>query len=162
MKLILEDETGTHELDVISTNTLKIILTEYAENRGISIRKLRFSMNGKWPRTHLTYHMSCTHGIILSSDKTLFLSQAGNQTLEELELKDQQVISARDTTCKLEPSQDKAPPSSKKEQKRRKARAQGKKKSKCGKKKQEGPSLDEIFEKLKIEVCSLDGLCVSS
>lgn len=47
MKLILEDETGRHELDVISTNTLKMILTEYAENRGISIRKLRFSMNGK-------------------------------------------------------------------------------------------------------------------
>ena len=153
MKLILEDETGTHELDVISTNTLKIILTEYAENRGISIRKLRFSMNGKWPRTHLTYHMSCTHGIILSPDKTLFLSQAGNQTLEELELKDQQVISARDTTCKLEPSQDKGtPPPSKKEQKRRKARAHAKKKSKGGKKKHEGPSLEEIFEKLKIEV----------
>jgi len=96
--------------------------------------------------------MSCTHLITLSSGKTLFLSQVGNQTLEELELKDQQVISARDTTCKSDPSQDKAPPPSKKEQKRRKARAQGKKKSKGGKKKQEGPSLDEIFEKLKIEV----------
>jgi len=96
--------------------------------------------------------MSCTHLIILPSDKTLFLSQVGNQTLEELELKDQQVISARDTTCKPDLSQDKAPPPSKKEQKRRKARAHAKKKSKGGKKKHEGPSLEEIFEKLKIEV----------
>ena len=92
--------------------------------------------------------------LIILLDKTLFLSQVGNQTLEELELKDQQVISAHDTTCKPDPSQHKAPPPSKKEQKRRKARAQGKKKSKGGKKKQEGPSLEEIFEKLKIEVSS--------
>ena len=47
MKLILEDESGSHNLEVNSTNTLKMILTEYAEKRGISIRKLRFSMNGK-------------------------------------------------------------------------------------------------------------------
>ena len=70
-------------------------------------------------------------------------------------MKDKQVISARDTTCKPDPNQDKCTPlPSKKEQKRRKARAQGKKKSKGGKKKQEGPSLEEIFEKLKIEVRS--------
>jgi len=83
------------------------------------------------------------------------LSQVGNQTLEELELKDQQVISARDTTsCQPAPSQEKTPPPSKKEQKRQKARAHAKKKSKGGKKKQDEPSLDEIFEKLKIEVSS--------
>ena len=48
MKVVIQDERGSHELDVVSTSTLKVVLEEYAETRGLSIRSLRFSMNGKY------------------------------------------------------------------------------------------------------------------
>ena len=47
MKVVIQDESGSHELDVVSTSTLKVVLEGYAETRGLSIRSLRFSMNGK-------------------------------------------------------------------------------------------------------------------
>jgi len=69
MKLILEDESGSRELEVNSTNTLKMILTEYAENRGISIRKLRFSMNGKseLKSTCIKFHVLIICHVLISS-----------------------------------------------------------------------------------------------
>ena len=75
-RLILED--GAHEaecFDVPSSLPLKSFFNDYAEKRGVSLRTLRFSLNGK----------------------ALFLSSAGKRSPDELHMKDQDVITALDT-----------------------------------------------------------------
>jgi len=78
IQLILADDENTedrHALNIGSSTTLKMLFNDYAEKRGVSLRSLRFSHNGK----------------------TLFLSSAGNRTPDELNMGDQDVITVRNT-----------------------------------------------------------------
>jgi len=86
IKLIIDDDTNEdegHSLDIGSATTLKALFNDYADKRGISLRSLRFSYEGK----------------------SLFLSSAGHKTPEELGMQDQDVIMVHDTS-KLEQSID--------------------------------------------------------
>eukprot|EP00584_Thalassiosira_punctigera_P025299 CAMPEP_0172576730 /NCGR_PEP_ID=MMETSP1067-20121228/137872_1 /TAXON_ID=265564 ORGANISM="Thalassiosira punctigera, Strain Tpunct2005C2" /NCGR_SAMPLE_ID=MMETSP1067 /ASSEMBLY_ACC=CAM_ASM_000444 /LENGTH=310 /DNA_ID=CAMNT_0013369407 /DNA_START=1068 /DNA_END=1997 /DNA_ORIENTATION=- len=78
MQLIIVDNVNTEErqtLNIGSLTTLRTLFNEYAEKRGVSLRSLLFSYNGK----------------------TLFLSSAGKRTPDELIMKDQDVITVCDT-----------------------------------------------------------------
>ena len=78
IQIILVDDTNEDErhcLDIGSSTTLKTVFNEYAEKRSVSLRSLRFSYAGK----------------------TLFLSSVGNRTPEEMQMRDQDVISVHDT-----------------------------------------------------------------
>ena len=70
-----EDERHSFGFDIGSSTTLKTVFNEYAEKRSVSLRSLRFSYAGK----------------------TLFLSSVGNRTPEEMQMRDQDVISVHDT-----------------------------------------------------------------
>jgi len=61
--------------DVPSSLPLKLFFNDYAEKRDVSLRSLRFSYNGK----------------------TLFLSSAGNQSPNELNMQDKDMITVYDT-----------------------------------------------------------------
>lgn len=77
--LILADESNTEErktLAIKSDTNLKALFNYYANQRGASLRSLRFSYHGK----------------------RLFLSSAGNQTPLELSMKDQDII----TVCNMD------------------------------------------------------------
>ena len=78
IQIILVDDTNEderHSFDIGSSTTLKTVFNEYAEKRSVSLRSLRFSYAGK----------------------TLFLSSVGNRTPEEMQMRDQDVISVHDT-----------------------------------------------------------------
>mmetsp|Transcript_10798 Transcript_10798/g.19544 ORF Transcript_10798/g.19544 Transcript_10798/m.19544 type:complete len:487 (-) Transcript_10798:31-1491(-) len=116
IQLILADDASAEEqiLIIRSSTTLKTLFNEYAEKRGVSLRSLRFSYDGK----------------------TLFLSAVSNRTPDELNMKDQDIITVCDTTrfcqetriCgskkKKAPTQKKA--SKKHNNSRRKAKGKGK------------------------------------
>ena len=73
IQLILACDTNKHErhtLSIGSSTTLKTLFNDYARERGDSLRALRFSYRGN----------------------TLFLSSAGNKTPEQLNMRDQDVI----------------------------------------------------------------------
>lgn len=79
IKLILVDDMNDGErrsMDIGSSMTLKTLFKDYAEEREISLRSLRFSYEGR----------------------SLFLSSAGHKTPEELGMQDQDVINVHDTT----------------------------------------------------------------
>jgi len=83
IQLIVVDDTNEdqrHSFDIGSSTTLKALFNDYAETRGVSLRSLRFSHDGK----------------------TLFLSSVGNKTPEELNMRDQDVITAHDTNASQE------------------------------------------------------------
>jgi len=72
-------------LAILSCSLLKPVISNYAEERGVSLRSLRFSYNGK----------------------TLFLSQIGKKTPEELGMQDDDVIVVHDTNSSaLQPPQE--------------------------------------------------------
>ena len=78
IQIILVDDANKderHTFDIGSSTTLKTVFNEYAEKRSVSLRSLRFSYAGK----------------------TLFLSSVGNRTPEEMQMRDQDVISVHDT-----------------------------------------------------------------
>jgi len=79
MKLLFTDGDaaggGRQVFDILSSTILKIVFTDYAKKRGVSLRSLRFSCN----------------------EKTLFLSQIGNKAPEELGMQDGSVIVVHDT-----------------------------------------------------------------
>eukprot|EP00584_Thalassiosira_punctigera_P003793 CAMPEP_0172538824 /NCGR_PEP_ID=MMETSP1067-20121228/10140_1 /TAXON_ID=265564 ORGANISM="Thalassiosira punctigera, Strain Tpunct2005C2" /NCGR_SAMPLE_ID=MMETSP1067 /ASSEMBLY_ACC=CAM_ASM_000444 /LENGTH=480 /DNA_ID=CAMNT_0013324399 /DNA_START=123 /DNA_END=1564 /DNA_ORIENTATION=+ len=77
IQLVIADDARTDErqtLNIGSSTTLKTLFNEYSEKRGVSLRSLRF-----------------THG-----GKTLFLSNAGKRTPDELDMKDGDVINVCD------------------------------------------------------------------
>ena len=85
LQLILMDDSNEderHTFDIGSSTTLKTLFNDYAEKRGISLRLLRFSYNGK----------------------TLFLSSVGSKTPDECMMRDQDVITVHDTSSVQEPS----------------------------------------------------------
>ena len=85
IQLILVDDTNEderHSFDIGSSTTLKTVFNEYAEKRSVSLRSLRFSYAGK----------------------TLFLSTIGNRTPEEMQMRDQDVISVHDNTSSSQES----------------------------------------------------------
>ena len=76
------DQDDRHPLDIGSSTSLKTLFTDYAEKRGVSLRSLRFSYEGK----------------------TLFLSSVSNKTPDEMNMRDQDIITVHDTTTTQEPS----------------------------------------------------------
>ena len=87
IQIILVDDTNEderHSFDIGSSTTLKTVFNEYAEKRSVSLRSLRFSYAGK----------------------TLFLSSVGNRTPEEMQMRDQDVISVHDTDTNASSSQE--------------------------------------------------------
>lgn len=73
IKIILIDDTDDEQncrFDIGSSTKLKVLFNDYAENRGASLRSLRFTYAGK----------------------ALFLSSAGNKTPEDMGMKDLDVI----------------------------------------------------------------------
>jgi len=78
IQLILVDDTNTEEPHILNiglSTTLKTLFNDYADKQGVSLRSLRFSKNGK----------------------TLFLSNIGNKTPDELHMEDQDVITVCNT-----------------------------------------------------------------
>ena len=73
----INSDFGRHSFNIGSSTTLKRLFNEYAEKRSVSLRTLRFSFNGK----------------------TLFLSAIGNKTPDEMNMKDQDVITVYDTNA---------------------------------------------------------------
>jgi len=116
IQLILADDASTEEqiLSIRSSTTLKTLFNDYAEKRGVSLRSLRFSYDGK----------------------TLFLSAVSKRTPDELNMKDQDIITVSDATCfsqenRIGRSQKKKDPKQKKASKkhnnsRRKVKGKGK------------------------------------
>mmetsp|Transcript_46707 Transcript_46707/g.98132 ORF Transcript_46707/g.98132 Transcript_46707/m.98132 type:complete len:413 (+) Transcript_46707:659-1897(+) len=85
IKLILADDTDRDEqqtFNIGSSATLKTLFNDYADKRRVSLRSLRFSYHGE----------------------TLFLSNAGRKTPEELHMHDQDIISVHDTSASQEAS----------------------------------------------------------
>mmetsp|Transcript_24702 Transcript_24702/g.53529 ORF Transcript_24702/g.53529 Transcript_24702/m.53529 type:complete len:475 (+) Transcript_24702:212-1636(+) len=79
IQLILVDKASLeerHNLSIGSSATLKTIFIDYAEKRGISLRSVRFSYDGK----------------------TLFLSSVSHRTPDDLNMKDQDIIYVQDTS----------------------------------------------------------------
>lgn len=79
IQLILVDGANKDErniFDIGSSTTLKVLFNDYAKKRGVSLRLLRFSYDGK----------------------TLFLSSVGNKTPDELRMRDQDVITVHDSS----------------------------------------------------------------
>ena len=131
MELIFVNEDGNdrHVFSILSSSTLKEVFTEYSEKRGVSLRSLRFS----------------------SDDKTLFLSQVGKRTLEEIGMTDQNVIVVHDLIKQDKKdingsNNQKEPPS----QGKKKQRA--KKAKKVRKQKVVPIKIEKTEEELKIEV----------
>jgi len=116
IQLILVDainENEQHSFDIGSSTTLKTLFNDYAEKRGISLRSLRFSYNGK----------------------TLFLSSAGNKTPDEMNMRDEDVIVAHDTSASQGP---KSPsPTSNSQKKVKKSKNSSKSSKGKGKKKKQ-------------------------
>jgi DNA-nicking Smr family endonuclease len=120
IQLILVDGANEDErssFDITSSTTLKKVFNEYAEDRGVSLRSLRFSYQGK----------------------TLFLSSVGNKTPDELNMSDQDVITAYDTTASEDGSDSDSKPTNKsapKKSRKSKNGPKNKTKGKGNKKKQ--------------------------
>lgn len=114
VQLILVDTINTDDrqtLNIGSSTTLKTLFNHYAEKRGVSLRSLRFSYGGQ----------------------TLFLSNAGNRTPDQLKMKDQDVITVSDTNdtsqstdCGSSPKK-KKPKAKKRRHARKKIKGRGKK-----------------------------------
>eukprot|EP00571_Detonula_confervacea_P011359 CAMPEP_0172301010 /NCGR_PEP_ID=MMETSP1058-20130122/2995_1 /TAXON_ID=83371 /ORGANISM="Detonula confervacea, Strain CCMP 353" /LENGTH=486 /DNA_ID=CAMNT_0013010995 /DNA_START=258 /DNA_END=1718 /DNA_ORIENTATION=- len=84
MQIHFDDDSNKkqrHSFNIVSSTTLKSLFKEYAENRGIPLRSLRFSHR----------------------DRTLFLSSAGNKTPDALGVHDQDVIYVYDISASQEP-----------------------------------------------------------
>ena len=131
MKVVIQDESGSHELDVVSTSTLKVVLEGYAETRGLSIRSLRFSMNGKVSsqfevKTGVLFLYAHISDILLyiNAGEVMFLSQVGKKTLEALQVQAQDVIvvsdasAVQDTTINTSKQKDISSSSSKRSKKK--------------------------------------------
>eukprot|EP00584_Thalassiosira_punctigera_P007328 CAMPEP_0172539702 /NCGR_PEP_ID=MMETSP1067-20121228/10851_1 /TAXON_ID=265564 ORGANISM="Thalassiosira punctigera, Strain Tpunct2005C2" /NCGR_SAMPLE_ID=MMETSP1067 /ASSEMBLY_ACC=CAM_ASM_000444 /LENGTH=510 /DNA_ID=CAMNT_0013325427 /DNA_START=288 /DNA_END=1817 /DNA_ORIENTATION=+ len=85
IQLILVDDANEDKkqsFDIGSSTTLKTLFNDYADKRGVSLRSLRFSYNGK----------------------TLFLSSVGNKSPDELHMRDLDVIIVHDTNIDKETS----------------------------------------------------------
>ena len=76
------NEEERHSFSIGSSTTLKTLFNDYAEKRGVSLRSLRFSYGGK----------------------SLFLSTVGNRTPDELNIRDQDIITVHDTNVSQEAS----------------------------------------------------------
>ena len=74
------DENICQSFDIGSSTTLKSLFNDYADERGISLRQLRFSYGGSM----------------------LFLSSAGHKTPEEMHMTDGDVIKVHDMSAKSE------------------------------------------------------------
>jgi len=80
IQLILVDDANDAErtsFDIGASTNLKSFFNDYAEKRGVSLRSLRFSHN----------------------DRTMFLSNVGNKTPEQLNMRDQDVVTVHDATA---------------------------------------------------------------
>jgi len=133
----IEDENKRHEFETSSSSTLKFVLNDYAEKRGVSLRSFRFTLD----------------------NETLFLSQAGKKSLEELNMKDKDVIYVQNI---MNPQETKDNGSNQKNQARRsKAKPKrhgGNSKAKKPKKKEVAVNVEKTEEELKIEVSYLQFL----
>eukprot|EP00581_Thalassiosira_minuscula_P009788 CAMPEP_0183709412 /NCGR_PEP_ID=MMETSP0737-20130205/5462_1 /TAXON_ID=385413 /ORGANISM="Thalassiosira miniscula, Strain CCMP1093" /LENGTH=533 /DNA_ID=CAMNT_0025937507 /DNA_START=209 /DNA_END=1810 /DNA_ORIENTATION=- len=119
---------GTNENDRCSfkiglSTTLRSLFNDYAEKRSVSLRSLRFSYDGK----------------------TLFLSSVGNKTPDELNMRDEDIITVHDTSSQetrpSETDQTKKPTSKKAKSSKnatKKTKGRGKGKGKKKQPKQEG------------------------
>jgi len=107
------DETDRHSFDICSSTTLKSLFNDYADKRGISLRLLRFSFEGK----------------------TLFLSSAGSKTPEELGMNDQDTIIVHDMSKSQDSSSDSESSSSSTSARKSASKKKAGKKSKGSKKK---------------------------
>ena len=111
IELFLQDdvkEEERHGFSIDSGTTLKTLFNDYADKRGISLRSLRFSYNGK----------------------TLFLSSIGNKTPDELSMRDQDVISVHDTSAVEDTRDDRQSPSNKTSKKSTKKKKNSSKRNK--------------------------------
>merc|ERR1719401_1040603 len=91
IELILACDANEGEcrtLSIESSTTLKVLFNDYAKKRGGSLRSLRFSYRGK----------------------TLFLSSVGNKTPDQLNMKDQDVITVHVTGASRETGGKRDPP----------------------------------------------------
>ncbi|KAL7534894.1 hypothetical protein ACHAWF_004981 [Thalassiosira exigua] len=78
IELVLVDDSikdGRQTISIGASTTLKTLFNDYAVKRGVSLRSLRFSYNGR----------------------SLFLSAVGNKTPEELNMHDQDVLTVNGT-----------------------------------------------------------------